>query len=93
MAIEGKQGLVTMTTPVEVKLVKNKVRIELKGHTFHLQWNADFIDTNEIQLIREFVELVYKAGFSDGASKAMTPSEQRQDRIAEIICGALNNKK
>lgn len=74
MAItEGKQGLVTFTTPVEVKLIKNKIRVELKGHTFFLQWNADFIDTNEIEIIKNFVELVYKAGFSDCADKIMNP--------------------
>jgi hypothetical protein len=78
MAItEGTQGSVTLTTPVEVKLIKNKIRIELKGHTFFLQKNADFIDTNEIEIIKNFVELVYKAGFSDCADKMMNPVKNK----------------
>jgi hypothetical protein len=90
MAIEGSQGLVTLTTPLALTVDKDKVRLELKNH--YLQWNADSISTKEIQTIWDFVQIVYKAGFSDGASKAMNPTEQRQDRIAEIICEALNQK-
>lgn len=72
----GVQGLVTLTTPLELKTVDGKVRLELQGRTFYLQWQEDTISAKEIETIKNFVELVYKAGFSDGAIKALLNPQQ-----------------
>ena len=69
--IEGIQGLATLTTPIELKIIGGKVRLELQGYEVYLQWNRDTISSKEIDTIQRFVEHVYRAGFSEGADKAL----------------------
>ena len=91
------QGLVTNTTPVQLIVEKERTTIKLREKT--IKWDNRLLDENQSKVLLEFIEFVYKAGFSDAAALALNstknndPSEQRQDRIAEIISEALNNKE
>jgi len=93
------QGIVTNTTPVQLIVEKERSTIKLRDREKTIKWDNRLLDENQSKVLLEFIEFVYKAGFSDAAAlvlnstKVITPSEQRQDRIAEIISEALNNNE
>lgn len=66
---KGKCGLVTMSTPVRLDVVNGKFRITIKERS--LSWNEEYIDTKDIEVLKTFIEDVYKEGFTDGSQTSM----------------------
>lgn len=71
----AQQGLVALKAPIELTIKKGKYRIELKNkddNTIqYLQWNDWYITGEDVEAIKEFAEIVYRTGFSDGSITAM----------------------
>ena len=73
----GTQGLVTLTTPVEVIYLDDEIKFGLKDRNFSLKVPKRFIrGSRDVMVLKDFLESVYKAGFSDGAIKALLNPSQ-----------------
>jgi hypothetical protein len=70
---QGVQGLVIVDTPVEVFIENGRMGIRIGGKEGYpqLTWNSGIIDTDEVEVLKDFVEKVYRVAFSHGASKAI----------------------
>lgn len=70
-----KQGLAIMKAPIELIVLKGKYKLELKNSNDqgvqYLQWDDQHITSGDVQALKEFVEIVYRAGFSDGSVAGM----------------------
>lgn len=71
MAEEKQCGLVTMTTPVELRIMHGKCILQLTGRHETLMWDDDYLNSKELKTLVNFVEFVYKTGFADGSIAAM----------------------
>jgi ribosomal protein L4 len=70
------QGLVTTTTPVELVVEKERSTIKLRDRQKTIKWDNRLLDENQSKVLLEFIEFVYRAGFSDGAVIALNNPSQ-----------------
>lgn len=58
-----------MEAPIELRTVHGKHILQLKEAM--LTWDADYMSSDEVKTLVNFVKFVYKYGFADGSQEAM----------------------
>lgn len=79
---DKKQGLAIMEAPLELKKVHGKYILQLTGKHETLMWDTDYVTSNEVETLMNFIKFVYKSGFADGSQIAMNADKPKQKMFA-----------